>query len=196
MAPQAYIETMDTSRFKSSDDALDHALATLGRAAQDKTSPMRWPVLCTDGPSGRIVVLRHFERETRICRLYSDQRTTKMKGIASHPKAELVFFDPADMLQIRLSGRARIVTSGPDWDAALQALPDAARQDYAALLPPGAQLASNDAEFDPSVIAGNFAMIEVSGDTIDWLCLSRNGHRRARGYWPEHGEPRTDWIVP
>lgn len=187
---------MDPSRLTSPDEAIEHALQTLGRAAKDKKSAMRWPVLCTSGPSGRVVVLRQFTRDTRTCRIYTDQRTTKMRDFASVRKAELVFFDPAKMLQIRLSGPVTIVTSGPDWDAALQALPDAARQDYAALLPPGAKLEGAEAEFDPSIIAGNFVMIDIAGEAIDWLLLSRNGHRRARGYWPSEGAHRTDWLVP
>lgn len=119
-----------------------------------------------------------------------------MRDFSSVRKAELVFFDPGKMLQIRLSGPVNIVTSGPDWDAALRALPDAARNDYAALLPPGAKLDSAEAEFDPNIIAGNFVMIDIVGEAIDWLVLSRNGHRRARGYWPSQGEHRSDWLVP
>ena len=187
---------MDASNFKTPDEAIANGLTLLARAAADKKSPMRWPVLCTAGPSGRIVVLRGFDQATRVCRLYTDRRTTKMRDLSASPKAELVFFDPGKMLQIRVSGPTRIVTSGQDWEAALSGLPNAALQDYAALLAPGAQLSGASAEFDPATIAGNFAMIEVTGEAIDWLCLDRNGHRRARGYWPAHGEHRADWLVP
>lgn len=187
---------MDPNSLTSPDEAIEHALATLGRAAKDKKAAMRWPVLCTSGPSGRVVVLRQFDRNTRTCRIYTDQRTTKMRDFANVRRAELVFFDPGKMLQIRLSGPVNIVTSGADWDAALHALPEAAKQDYAALLPPGAKLEGPEAALDPNLIAGNFVMIDIVGEAIDWLLLSRDGHRRARGYWPAQGEHRTDWLVP
>lgn len=42
----------------------------------------------------------------------------------------------------------------------------------------------------------NFAVVVCRIRQIDWLYLTRNGHRRANLTWNREGRLQTSWLVP
>jgi len=61
---------------------------------------------------------------------------------------------------------------------------------------PGARLAtSNPTQADSTQSAAHFAMIEVTVQSIDWLMISRQGHRRACFEWDNEQWQQT-WLTP
>ncbi|MEM8615606.1 MAG: pyridoxamine 5'-phosphate oxidase family protein [Pseudomonadota bacterium] len=174
------------------------ALALLGRGTVDRRSKLRWFTLATVSPEGlpqaRTVVLRTVDRTARTLTLYSDARATKMADITAQPRVMCHFFDSDAMVQMRWSGQAIVHHEGAVWQRHWQGLTDRGKRDYASLAAPGA--AEPDTAYDASMAEVYFRAIEVQLQALDWLSLSRDGHRRARLQWSDDGDVTGDWVVP
>lgn len=173
-------------------------LDVFARAAVDNRSPYRWPFLATagaSGPDGRILVLRGFDRPTRCFSLWSDRRSGKFDDLARDARGALLFFDKGRMTQIRVRGPVRVLTEGADWEAAFARASTGPLDDYESPLAPGAPLATPAANDDAAEPRDNFALLELRGETVDWLKLSRDGHARATLDWSEGGAGHQ-WRVP
>ncbi|MEL6781891.1 MAG: pyridoxamine 5'-phosphate oxidase family protein [Pseudomonadota bacterium] len=170
-------------------------LAQLTRAGSDLKSPMRWPVMCTTDIAGRVIVLRRFEAETREAIFFTDRRARKVSAIQHTPHAEIVFFDPKRMLQIRTSGSVRLEVGGQAWRADFAKLPERSLADYSTIDAPGCAMEHPEPRRDLSLAEQNFARLIVKADRIDCLELSRQGHRRAVFDW-RSGEPVREWVAP
>jgi pyridoxamine 5'-phosphate oxidase len=160
------------------EDALWQALQ---RAVHDKAHPWRTPVLATtDGDIGdaRTVVLRETERDSATLRLYSDARSAKAAQIASHPQGTLVMWSPALGWQLRVRVVLAVSTEGLEvssrW-AQLKLSP--AANDYLSARAPGTPL---EAALAARGERAHFALIDAQVQSIDWLELHSQGHRRAR----------------
>jgi pyridoxamine 5'-phosphate oxidase len=161
-------------------------------APSDKTHPWRTPVLATtDGEAGdaRTVVIRETDPEARSLLLYTDARSQKAAQIARHPLGTLVLWSPALSWQLRLRVRLELQTDGlaasSHW-ARLKLAPGA--QDYLSALPPGSAL---DSAIGARGERAHFALIEAAVQTVDWLELHADGHRRAR-----FGADGARWLQP
>lgn len=158
--------------------------AQLVRGTVDRRSAFKWPVLVTwsepSGPSGRVVVLRRFNAEKHQAVIYTDRRSSKVTHIADKPHAELVFFDPKSLLQIRMRGTAHAHTNGPQKDAAFDQLPARSQSDYSTVTAPGARLVNSQPERDLKMSHDHFALIAIVAQEYDILSLERDGHRRAK----------------
>lgn len=164
----------------------------LAAAPGDKTHPWRTPVLATtDGEAGdaRTVVIRETDAEARSLLLYTDARSQKAAQIARHPLGTLVLWSPALSWQLRLRVRLELQTDGlaasSHW-ARLKLAPGA--QDYLSALPPGSAL---DSAIGARGERAHFALIEAAVQTVDWLELHADGHRRAR-----FGADGARWLQP
>jgi hypothetical protein len=175
------------------------AWALLARAAADRRHPARVVQLATRGADGaprlRSVILRGADAAARTMRFHTDRRSAKVAEIAADPRAALLLWDPRSRVQLRLAGRARVITAGPAWQAAWGSVPASARRDYAGPAPPGTPLAApvpTEGGIDP---AAQFALVILAVEALDWLGLERHGHRRAR--FILSGEPaHATWLVP
>lgn len=169
---------------------------TLGRAAVDRQSPLRWFTLASvsEGglPEARTVVLRQVDRTLRRLTIYTDRRAAKVPALTVNPTASCLFFDAKRMVQYRLVGQAEIITEGSRWDEHFQRLSEAAIEDYAALLPPGS---IGTSKRDTALAANYFTIIDIAIDSLDWLRLSRDGHLRARFDWQDD-KTFAEFIVP
>lgn len=181
-------------------DVLDLALNKVARAAHDKRSAYRTPVLSTADdqhrPQSRIVILRQVSREPLTLWLYTDARSPKVEQIDANPHVELLFWDKAASQQLRLAGRAMVVTAGAQIEALKEGLPDNVNGDYARNAPPGS--VATDPNTALALEANeplHFARLTVIADTLDFLELSRNGHRRA-GFSYGAGTWTGTWRVP
>jgi pyridoxamine 5'-phosphate oxidase len=172
------------------EDALWQALRL---AAHEKTHPWRTPVLATtDGDAGdaRTVVLREADRDSATLHLYSDARSAKVTQIAAHPIGTLVMWSPALGWQLRVRAHLAATTEGLEvssrW-ARLKLSP--AAHDYLSVQAPGTPL---DAALSARGERAHFALIDAQVQSIDWLELHADGHRRAR--FVVGATPR--WLQP
>lgn len=153
-------------------------LDILTRAANEKKSPWRWPVLVTRGeayPGARMLVVRHFDRSALEIELHTDARSAKITELQRDPACALLFFDKASMVQLRIDGRAAVLT-GADAEAAYSRAPKGSLSDYTGLAPgddPDAPASENRDE-----PRENFAALRIRIEWADLLKISRNGHDR------------------
>ena len=177
----------------------DWIAAQLVRAGVDRKSAMKWPVLVTgsdaSGSSGRVVVLRRFEPQNHRAVIYTDRRSRKTKDLAERSQAELVFFDPKQMLQVRLRGDAVVHVDGARKEAAFDKLPARSQSDYSTKSAPGARLLDPQPERELDLSREHFALIEIDAFEYDILSLERDGHRRALiEFSDQHWH--ASWVTP
>ena len=185
-------------------DRLEEA-ATRGKPA------FHLPALATvaaDGtPAARVVVLRHADRAAGVVGCHADARSPKVAELAANPAAAWVFYDRPGKLQVRLTGRTELIADGPAFEAAWADTTPSARRCYLGDFPPGAaadgpesnvpvELADRDptgAESAPG--RARFRLVRTTAETLDWLHLAHDGHRRARFTRGPGGDWRGGWVA-
>jgi hypothetical protein len=153
-------------------------LDILTRAANEKKSPWRWPVLVTQGqayPGARMLVVRAFHRAAREIELHTDVRSAKLDELKAAPACALLFFDKASMVQLRVDGHACIL-GGDARDAAFARAPQGSLGDYRGLAPGDDPNAPTSAQSQDA--AANFAAIQIRVERADLLIIARDGHER------------------
>jgi pyridoxamine 5'-phosphate oxidase len=191
-----------------SDDISRQIWVQLQRASVDRHHEWRTPVLASIGLDGsvqaRTVVLRRADIEAQRLLFYTDRRSPKVLELKANPAASLVFWSRRLSWQIRAQVSTRILEAGPVVDSAWASVAQSpAAGDYLSSAPPGSVLPAptlapeTPAELDASqpldLHSGPHQLAVVCADvlSIDWLELSRAGHRRAL---LTAGASR--WLVP
>lgn len=161
----------------------------LEAATHDAEHGWRVATLATwDGSrvDARCVVLREFDRESRTLLIYTDERSAKARQLEEHPSGTLVAWSKALGWQLRLAVQLHLQTAGltvsSRW-ARLKMSP--AAQDYLSPLPPGSKICKPTPEIGTRTF---FATMTARVESIDWLELHDEGHRRALfdasgGHW-------------
>lgn len=153
-------------------------LDILTRAASEKKSPWRWPVLATQGgayPGARMLVVRAFRRNALEIELHTDARSAKLDELRTSRACALLFFDKGSMVQMRVDGRARIL-EGDARDAAFSRAPEGSMDDYRGRAPGDDPDAPGSTQSGDA--AANFAAISVRLERADLLVIARDGHER------------------
>jgi hypothetical protein len=193
----------------SPSEIVDHIWGLLVRGGADKKHAFHYPSLATVGEQGvqqRTVVLRKALLPERQLISYSDQRTQKVADLRRQPESSWLFYDHGSKEQIR--ARSLITLHHQDqlaqehWNA----IPPAARGDYLGPMAPGTLSGTytdnlpDDFRKEPTEENtqhgfDNFVVLvgEVVG--LDYLKLSRAGHRRAQFYW-QKDTWRGSWVAP
>lgn len=183
--------------------ALADSWARLGRAAGERRRTTGRVALATlnerGGPALRTVVLRSADPAARRLEIYTDRRSVKVAEIGADPAAALLLYDAADEVQVRVEGRAQLLPPGPALDAAWAATPGPIRAAYRMPGPPGTAIA--DPALPPPFTdgseagRGNFAVIVLTVDRIDWVRLVSGADRRALFDWTG-GDLQAGWLIP
>jgi len=173
----------------------------LTRAPRDKHHDWRTPVLATQGinesgPQARTVVLRHADAAMWLLRVYTDARSPKCAELVTQPLAQLIFWSKRLHWQLRVSAFATVEFKGEQVDVAWENMRQSrAATDYLSELPPGhvqscsASLIKNT---NFSMSEHHLAILSFKVSSIDWLALSKDGHRRAK-LTPSDS---VEWLVP
>ena len=133
----------------------------------------------TDGDSAdaRSIVLREWDAPSRTLTLFTDSRSPKIGQLAAHPRGTLVLWSAQLGWQLRLRVHLAAETAGlrvsSRW-ARLKMTP--AAHDYLSPLPPGSPL---EHAVQTRASRGHFAVVTAQVDSVDWLELHAEGHRRA-----------------
>lgn len=179
---------------------IEAALSTLERAVRDRDAALRNIQLATVSPDGRpglrTLVLRGFERAPACLETHSDARAGKVRDIAHASQVSLLAWSPAERLQLRFEGSARLhcgdAVAGARWDG----LSLDARKAYGLRATPGSEIA--DPEDQPHLPPGEqfeqFTVILISLASVDVLRLEpEGGQTRALGRFTASGMTGT-WI--
>ena len=173
----------------------------MGRASLDRHHEWRTPVLaCIDAnglPDARTVVLRQVDAVAGQLTFYTDSRSPKVAQLQAQASAMLVCWSARLSWQLRVRVACTVITSGPEVEAIWQGVKQSpAAGDYLSPLPPGAVLAqgsgmTDTAEANAPAPAHSLALLRAQVLQMDWLELSRDGHRRA-----QLGANTWDWLTP
>lgn len=187
------------------DATRDHALALIARGVKDRKSGMHTFTVATIGPDGaprlRTVVNRGFDPQTRTLRFHTDARSPKLDELARDQRAAVHLYDPKAKTQLRLDALATVHRDSDVRQAAWDATRDFSRECYRVVTAPGEAVeAPNTIAFtlgeDPEEGAENFVAVTLQMQTLEWLYLAHQGHRRARFSWNSAGEVSQTWLVP
>ena len=160
----------------------------LAQALRDKQHGWRVAVLATvdgQGADARSVVLRDLDTASRTLLMYTDARSPKAEQLAMHPQGTLVLWSAALGWQLRLRVALSLETSGlrvsSRW-ARLKLTP--AAQDYLSPLPPGTAIGGGESNRVGDITPErqsreHFAVLAAQVQSVDWLELHPEGHRRA-----------------
>lgn len=194
--------------FATLEDVRTDCLNRLIRAPRDRKSPLHTPVIVTGDVDARVMVLRAFDSVRWSLRLHTDARAPKAQVIAADPRVAVLLYDKGAKIQIRARGEGRILTTGPEVDAAWAASTNFARRCYLGE-GPGAVSASptsglpsefegaepDDAQLIPA--RDNFALLTITITAFDWLYLAHTGHVRAQfARAADAAEWQGRWVAP
>lgn len=185
-------------------------------AHADRSAAWRIPVFASmgaDGPEARSVVLRDVRDGGWLLQIHTDLRSAKIAAIASEPRVEMCFWDPASSEQLRCRGHAEKVADADRVADIWRDLPVGSRLPYLFggddlatpgqaighprdALPngkgPNGRLSREETEIGRDV----FAVIEVRVRSWDWLHIVGSGQRRARFETDRDGTVSGCWLVP
>ena len=159
----------------------------LQRATQDRHHEWRTPVLATVSPDGlpqaRSVVLRQADAKLGSLQIYTDGRSPKVAEISAQPALMLVFWSKRLNWQLRVQAKALVEHTGSAVDAVWARVSQSpAVGDYLSASAPGDSLPASDAATAGKLEgqqSHHLSIVTAQVQAIDWLELSRDGHRRA-----------------
>ena len=128
-------------------------------------------------------------------------KSIKISDILNNNNINLLSYDRADKLQIRINAKAKLINSEEVLLDIWNAMYPMSRECYRVIESPGNEIASlNDIEFqneDEEGINGfdNFSAILCDISSIEILYLHHAGHLRAN-YKNNNGKLDGKWIVP
>jgi len=184
----------------------------LSSAPSERESPLRVATLATvdaaGWPQARQVVLRSCDPSAGTLEIYTDARSPKVSELRREARAALCCYDPAQQLQLRLSGTVTIHVGDERSAQAWREAGIYARRDYLAPSAPGTPIADPslaDPRQDEPGESGSSALAEAKGENLailrlrverlDWLVLDREGHRRAE-LRREGSAWSARWLLP
>lgn len=187
------------------DASLAHALKMLARGAKDRRVASHTFTVATIGldgtPQPRIVVNRGYDPESRSLRFHTDARSPKLDEIRADPRAAVHVYDAKAKIQLRIQALATIHSDDELRQGAWDATRDFSRICYRVVSAPG------DTLEDPTALgfteghsadegAENFVAVTLAIQSLEWLYLAAQGHRRARFVWDDQGKTAQTWLVP
>jgi len=189
----------------SADATLLNIWSQLEEAAS-RRSPFNFMQLATIAPSGaprlRTVVIRDFRRDECAIAFTADARSSKIEDIRNDPRVAVTALDAVGGMQLRLEGRADLVTDASRRIDAWRKLKARSHVLFRSSVAPGSKLQSpmeawqstpsEQASHEPSE---HFALLLVHIERMDWLEVLSEPHRRCQ--FQRSGSQWTGtWIAP
>jgi len=177
-------------------DIHDHLWKELGRACLDRHHEWRQFTLASAGMdsqvNARTVILRHVDRISARLEAYSDSRSPKVSELIKDPHALFLFWSKRLNWQLRIKVTMTVLTKGPYvenlWERVKQS---ASARDYMSPSPPGSTLNDSSYQKMKDNDSNFFAVLQGHVSEVDWLELSKKGHRRAKFIGSS-----SEWMTP
>lgn len=188
--------------------SLDAAWGAITQGALDRRSAFHHPVIGTIGRDGkprqRVMILRAVDPDMRSLRFHTDSRSEKVHEITTEPRVSVLGYDPVSKVQLRLEGRATLHRADAIADAAWQSSQRMSRACYGTMPGPGSVIDQGrafslpDTADDALLDAGraHFAAMLIRVESLEWLYLAFEGHRRAQFQWDADGKVAARWLAP
>ena len=193
--------------------SLQKAWELLSEGATDRHSPLHTPAVATitaaGTPSQRIMVLRESFPASRRLRFNTDSRASKVADIGLGGAVSVLGYHPDAKVQLRLAGTAVVQSAGSEADAAWAQASLYGQRCYLVEPAPGQAVDAPTSGLEPALegvkptpeqvapARAHFAVLLVEVQTIEWLYLAHDGHRRATFRWnPDTNRWDGRWLVP
>ena len=191
--------------FNNKSEILKRANFLLKDGIKNRDSLFHTPIISSfngEEISSRVMVLRDHIATKRLIRFHSDFRSDKVKELKGNKRISVIGYDPNLKTQIRLSGKAKINHKNKLSMKAWQESQAISKKCYS--VKDGSSSQINKPELydfhmkDISVEDGykNFCTIEIFYDSLEFLYLQRQGHRRCKFKWNSKGKLQSSWLVP
>ena len=177
---------------------------------KNRNAPFHIPVfICgnEDKFDGRIIVLRGVDKKEKKIWFHSDIRSNKVKILKSNSKANFLFYDKSEKIQLRIYGYTKINHQNDITKKSWEKTSHMSRQCYLGNKAPGSDVfiptsgLTDDIDnlkytMEESEIAyKNFCVIETFIKSIEWLYLASRGHRRSY-FSLENNSLEKKWLIP
>ncbi|MFT4800685.1 MAG: pyridoxamine 5'-phosphate oxidase [Flavobacteriaceae bacterium] len=175
---------------------LEEAMRELVNGHSKKRHPFRYFVLATNEngkPRQRTVVLRKTLLDSSLV-IYTDKRTQKIKDIQNNSEFSALFYDSKKLLQIRVEGKAELITDKQQIATYWQTVQESSKKDYTTNRAPGTSIKNPD-DVGYESKENYFCPVKLVPNTIEYLRLKRPNHLRVL-----FSRTDTDWsgefLVP
>ena len=154
--------------------------AELRKGTSKKGHPYRYFTLATVGTGSvarlRTVVLRRVSEDFKLI-FYTDRRSKKITHIKENNHVSLLFYHPKQLLQLKIEGKAHIVSDPEELQKYWSGVQPSSRKDYTTKSAPGSPVSHPD-NVEYLEDKDYFAIIEVVLSEIEYLKLKRPNHLR------------------
>jgi len=173
---------------------LHRAWQLIEQSPNDKTAPLRTPVLGTRGDDYniRMVVLREASSKHRYLRCHTHIQSAKIAHIKKHPTANWLFYEPTLRIQIRARGPTRLEVEGILVNRLWQQAHPSMQLAYLDPHPGKSHTKEKLSHMDPRK---NFVAIETLVEHMDILEISDTSLVRSTFHWDGtcfNGQ----WVTP
>jgi pyridoxine/pyridoxamine 5'-phosphate oxidase len=158
---------------------LEEVIRELVNGHSKKRHPFRYFVLATNEngkPRQRTVVLRKTLLDSSLV-IYTDKRTQKIKDIENNSEFSALFYDSKKLLQIRVEGKAELMTDKEQIADYWHTVQASSRKDYTTNISPGTPIKNPD-NVDYVLNENYFCPVKLVPNTIEYLRLKRPNHLR------------------
>ena len=162
------------------DNYFEELKTELRAGAENREHSFHYFVLGTEGVDHmvrqRIIVLRNFGDDLKLS-FFTDYRSKKVTHIRENNRVSLLFYDPANLLQLRIEGLASISRDRAVIESHWENLEDPNRKAYTTATAPGTVLEN------PEVLEfldkdNYFCLVDVEPFKIEYLKLAAPNHLR------------------
>lgn len=169
----------------------------LQQGTSKKGHPFRYFTLATVGLGAmarlRTVVLRRTTDDLKLV-FYTDRRSKKIGHIQENNAVSLLFYHPKKLLQLKIEGKAEIITDPDILQKYWSGVQPKSRKDYTTVSTPGKPI-SNPDEVEYLEDRNHFTIVEVIPQKIEYLKLKRPNHLRIL-YSKEDGNWDGQFLTP
>lgn len=191
--------------FNNKSEILKRANFLLKDGVKNRGSMFHTPVISSLNEkeiSSRVMVLRDHIASKRVIRFHSDFRSDKVRELKDNKTISVIGYDPNLKTQIRLTGKAKINHMNKSSKKAWEESQAISKKCYS--VKDGSSTQMHKPELydfhmkDVSVEDGyeNFCTIEIYYESLEFLYLQRQGHRRCKFKWNSKGKLQSFWLVP
>lgn len=155
--------------------------------------------------SMRTVVLRKANPFSRELRFHTDIRSPKWKELGISNSISALFYNASSRIQLRIKGKAILHFNNDISLDAWQKTSLSSRRCYLTQLNPSSfsdipssglseQIEQKNFTLEDSEVGQfNFGVVSIEVDSIEWLWLNREGHRRA---FFDYVQNSYKWMIP
>jgi pyridoxine/pyridoxamine 5'-phosphate oxidase len=177
----------------------DKIYGLLNAAVNERSHPFSYCSLATAGDHElaiRYVVLRSVNDQLHLF-LYSDTRTEKIRDININHQVALLFYDPKERFQLRISGRAKVHYEDDFCKEIWLSMPAENKREYLSNISSGEVIECplDGHSWMNEDCMDHFAVIEIVPHKLDALQLVKTGHRRAQ-FHRDHDDWSKTWVAP